>query len=219
MGTLLGDASLHIDRRYPNANKWLTLGHSIIQYDYIKFKHNILKPYAGKLDCRKFYKSGFEGTKERCQFSTRALPFFTRLRKLFYPKGKKIIPEEIMEILDWQGLAIWIGDDGTRIKRDDMIRIATESFSKEDNKMACKYLRRNLGIKCHVGITNNEIYLHKSTMWKVRKNAMLLLPGSMWYKFGVNSDIEHELPVETGRQVDLTYLNALGGEKHGGLEI
>ena len=42
----------------------------------------------------------------------RVHPYFTELRKLFYPDGKKIIPEGPLGELDDLGLAVWYMDDG-----------------------------------------------------------------------------------------------------------
>jgi hypothetical protein len=63
-------------------------------------------------------------------FFTRALPCFTELYNLFYPKGIKVIPENIIELLDPIALAHWICGDGE--VADAGLRLCTDSYSLPD---------------------------------------------------------------------------------------
>jgi len=46
--------------------------------------------------------------------STKTLDCFTYLGTSFYPKGKKIVPINIKDLLEPRGLAAWFGDDGNK---------------------------------------------------------------------------------------------------------
>ncbi len=62
------------------------------------------------------------------KFQTLSLDCFNIYRELFYDlNGKKVIPENIEELLTPKGLAFWFMDDGYKSKKG--LYLCTESFS------------------------------------------------------------------------------------------
>lgn len=64
-------------------------------------------------------------------FKTFTHPTFLDLYNLFYKDGKKIITKELLDNLDYVALAYWIMGDGSFKKRDNIIVLHTEGFTKE----------------------------------------------------------------------------------------
>ena len=73
-----------------------------------------------------------------------------KLRDLFYPEGKKIIPKDINKILTSPiSLAVWFMDDGTldyRPKDHCAFHLCTNCFTKEDTSKLIDVLKNNFGI-------------------------------------------------------------------------
>lgn len=100
IGSLLGDGSI------PSRGKGACFseGHSIKQLDYLKWKVGLLSPrFGGNLSI----------WHKMASFHTRSHPKFAEMRRLWYPNGKKVVPEEELQKLNELGLAVWYQDDGS----------------------------------------------------------------------------------------------------------
>ena len=110
---------------------------------------------------------------EQWYFSTRSLDELTDIHRIFYPKGKKIVPKEIKNLLDSSlSLAIWYMDDG---KLDFIPKVhcspyfCTDSFSFKDVESLINVLRENFGVMANIqnySIRNNiypRIYIKAIT--------------------------------------------------------
>lgn len=76
-------------------------------------------------------------------FRTENLPYFTWLRKEFYPKGKKIAPMDLVEQIDDFGIAVWFMDDGWT----NLARLKQSSGSRFDGGIALGVLPKSYGRK------------------------------------------------------------------------
>ena len=93
---------------------------------------------------------------------------------MFYPKGKKIVPKNIKELLrNPLTLAVWYQDDGTldcRSKYHYNAMFATYCFSFSDCKLLAKALRENFNLdarvcKCKMrGKTRYRLYIASKSM-------------------------------------------------------
>lgn len=142
IGTILGDGYLE-----PHGNGVrLQVKHSQRFQEYVEWKHRkfeIFKP--SKIYC-------CEGKYPALRFITRCHDKLQKLRDLFYPCGKKIIPDKISRLLNSNlALAVWFMDDGTIDKRQGSILFETQSFKKKDIVKLQKCLKDNFGI-------NNSIH-------------------------------------------------------------
>jgi len=111
MGMILGDA--HVRQLKKEAR--IEVAHSTSQKNYVLWKYENLKRWVISEPCLiKTYDARFDKTYTQWRFRTKSHEVFSSLRKLFYPKGKKIIPKEIVNILKSPlSLAVWYMDDGT----------------------------------------------------------------------------------------------------------
>lgn len=91
---------------------------------YLVWHFEELKPYSSRIGISRQVTAG----KYYKQFAhaTRSDPLFTKIRNLWYPNGKKIIPRGLK--LNSLSLAIWFCDDGTNDWKHRRISFATQAF-------------------------------------------------------------------------------------------
>lgn len=63
------------------------------------------------------------------RFRTLVHPSLNKYHDLFYRKNKKVVPDNLQDILTPRGLAYWIMDDGSK-SIHGQTKIHTESFTK-----------------------------------------------------------------------------------------
>ncbi len=87
-------------------------------------------------------------------FNTRYIKELSDLRKIFYPNGKKIVPNNISDLLvSPRSLAIWYMDDGGLDYRPGdhyNFTITTNSFSIKENRLLVDVLKRNFKIEVNI---------------------------------------------------------------------
>lgn len=138
IGSLLGDGCLV-------ANSWkkhyrLMMVQSHAQKAYIDWKYKQFEEFTLK-------KPVYKAITNSWSFRTISHPELTKWREIFYPFGKKIIPENINDLLrDPISIAIWYMDDGSLSSRKDTFILNTQSFTFEDNVKLQKCLLQNFGI-------------------------------------------------------------------------
>lgn len=110
IGTILGDAYLQSTGKQ---NARLRLEHGLKQESYLLWKvRELEKIFQGKLTylSRKHPKT--KQTYHYVRYQTYTHEFLGTLREMFYPRGKKQIPECLAEIINPFVLAVWYMDDG-----------------------------------------------------------------------------------------------------------
>ena len=116
IGTVLGDAYL---QKTGEKNARLRLEHGAKQKEYLFWKVNNLRQFfQGK---PKYLERIHPITKRTYQYwrhQSQSTPVLGRLRKIFYPEGKKRIPHDIQKLLTPRSVAVWYMDDGYYYRRD-----------------------------------------------------------------------------------------------------
>ncbi|MGH3092854.1 MAG: recombinase RecA [Gaiellaceae bacterium] len=102
LGGLLGDGSL---RQVSTHNVAFRVAHGSAQADYLSWKHQMLAPFAGKIEPM----GRGEG------FSTLPMQQLSWLRDAVYAGGgsKRAVTEELVRQLDARAIGVWYADDGT----------------------------------------------------------------------------------------------------------
>jgi hypothetical protein len=160
VGTVLGDGYLH-KNRYGDA--YLTICHGIKQKDYVTHKRKLLDNLCIAQPQETENKSGYKIGNKRVSFCTLTHPDLTKLCDLFYPKGKKIVTKEVLNLLTIAGFVWWFFDDGTRDHRNGRYSLATQSFTLEENKLIREYLFKKLKLYTSVVTHTNafgKTYYH-----------------------------------------------------------
>uniref|UniRef100_UPI0022374588 LAGLIDADG endonuclease n=1 Tax=Ramaria cf. rubripermanens TaxID=2016387 RepID=UPI0022374588 len=147
LGLLLGD----LYGRYRYGNTRFVFKQGLIHKDYLYHLYELFslfcpsepKIFRGLLDTRtgKIYSS--------ISFSTYTLPCFNELYHLFYLSGKKVIPNNIEDLLTPLSLAYWIADDGSWNKPQRYVSLSTESFTLAEVELLIKVLNTKFNLSCY----------------------------------------------------------------------
>jgi len=151
IGGLLGDLTAQLNGIHCR----LTFDHSAEQLEYVRWKHNILKPYmAGevKVTARTDNRTGKINMKAIAR--TLTLPDFNYYYELFYcysqteDKIVKKVPTNIGDLLTSElALAIWYLDDGARRTDCSGLRLHTNDFTYKEVLLLQSALLQNYQIK------------------------------------------------------------------------
>ena len=122
-------------------------------------------------------------------FATLALPCFNELYEAFYLEGKKIIPNNIADLLSEVSLAYWIMDDGSFTGSG--LKLHTNAFSLEELNLLIKALDKNFSIKASVNVSNREksqfsLYISKNQMSRVKDLVIKHMHPDMLYKLNID---------------------------------
>lgn len=79
------------------------------------------------------------------QVKTLAFPCLNEFHDLFYPGGKKVVPQNIGQLLTPRALAVWIMDDGGKGTYGEMI-LHTRSFTLQEVNLLQEVLVTNFGL-------------------------------------------------------------------------
>ena len=191
IGSTLGDS--HLEKRKGGLGTRVVFEQSSKNVEYLMWFHKYLytrgycNPNKPKLQIR------IRKNNERTfQYRINSYTFFSFnwIHDMFYimKEGKlvKIVPSNIREYLTPLALAIWFMDDGS--KSNKTIRIATNSFTYEDNLFLCSVLKERYNIKASVQSSGKNkgfiLYIStKSTIDFIKIIKPYMLP-SMYYKLG-----------------------------------
>src|SRR5579862_2119725 len=146
IGVLLGDAYLRRPKSSHNTKLVFDQSNNLHK-DYLLHLYEVFEPLTvtspkmtnRKPDIRtgKVYNS--------IKFSTLSLPCLNNYYELFYPNGKKIIPDNIDKLLTARSLAYLIMDDGGKSYYGQTI-IHTRSYSKFEVELLQKAILINFGL-------------------------------------------------------------------------
>lgn len=163
LGSVLGDGCLKLAPHSKNAR--LTIGHSIMQFEYLKWKCEKLTPFSRKITLDQKAKtkiiSGKESnSKDFYKFFTIAHPDITDFYNRYVVGGKKRINKSIINELDIVSLSIWFADDGSVYvdKRNNVptCMLATNSFSYEEQLLLVESLRKFFSGTIKIDIQGND---------------------------------------------------------------
>lgn len=183
IGTILGDAHLEKNGRYVR----LKIDHSIKQQAYVEHKYKIFREHAAGIP--KIVSVADKRTLQiykHVRFNTKSISQFVKYRSLFYSDGRKIVPDQISEILiSPLALAIWFMDDGARRTDCKALRLHTSAYSFLENTLLVNTLRKNFDIKSKIHKVKEGSYTLYIPSNEAKKFCQLIEPyiiPSMRYK-------------------------------------
>ena len=180
VGKLLSDGWL--DKYSLNSNVRFKFKQSINRSDYVIYSWMGLSHYCSNIPY--IVKSIRKGKiSHGIEFSTRSLPCFNELHTLFYRNNKKVVPDNIYNILNPIALAHWIMGDGAILNKG--LVLCTDSFTLQE----VIRLRNVLNIKYNIDSTiqgwkndRPRIYILQDSMPKLIKLVKPYILPSMLYK-------------------------------------
>lgn len=161
VGSLLGDGTLRVGYDSINAN--FKVEHGLKQKDYVFWKYSYFKMWAltpPEISYR--YDENRSKYPKSWWFRTVRHAKLTEYRKLFYPKGVKIIPYNIDRFLNPLSLAVWIMDDGS-LNRNSL-DVSTYSFSVDDIRHILEVLEKKFSI-------SGKFYKDRDKGYRIRFSA------------------------------------------------
>jgi hypothetical protein len=152
VGSILGDG--HLTPLNKKGESQLFLKYDDKTLSYLEWLHKMLSP-IGVNRIKEKSKGGYH----QHYFTTLPNRELGEFRKLFYPEGKKIVPENISKLLtDPIAISIWYMDDGSIDYRKNYHRNATFStfcFSFKECECLQKAILKNFKI---------QVSIHKTKM-------------------------------------------------------
>ena len=104
-----------------------------------------------KLKLKKVKKKTYKSYRFTCRVSD----YTQKMREQFYPYGVKIIPNNLLQLLSPQALAVWYMDDGgtswykTKRGWKPLARIYTLGFTEDDHDLLVDYFNFQWNIIAH----------------------------------------------------------------------
>jgi hypothetical protein len=137
LGSLLGDARLECRSKSIRAKHTarLRIHQSDKQKDYVFWKYEKLDNIVAKGP--RFTKVWHDSKRNKDHYSwyfhTQSNEALGLIHKLFYQNNIKVVPRDLIEVLDPLGFAVWYMDDGSNNGSD--ITLNTHCFSNQEHRM------------------------------------------------------------------------------------
>ena len=159
-GAILGDGFL---QKTGEKNARLRLEHGYKQKDFLLWKVKMLAPFfQGKPKYIQRIHPQTQKTYRYWRIQSQAMPYLGRMRKIFYPEGKKQIPFDVAKNLTPISLAVWYMDDGYYYKRDKCSFLYLGNVSQAEAENVQKALKDNFGLLSRVKIKKKGFAIYFS---------------------------------------------------------
>lgn len=218
-GSLLGDGCL------PKSihNNRFTKNQCRKYHEYLLWHYERLKPYSGRfseiysddeLFCNEDGTLARRKTERRLigyDYATSQHPVFTKLRQIWYPDGKKVVPENIE--LTPLAIAIWFCDDGSNSFDQRSAIFCTESFTFDEAKLLCDKLS-TFDINPRIMTKMSKKTKKKQPLLKVSKDSYdslirLIKPHVIWNCMSHKIQWRQATPQHLQPQAKLTVADVL----------
>ena len=189
VGILLGDA--HIVRRSPTGNSRLVYSQTAIKHkNYFDYVFSFFSVYCANdymPQSRLIVDTRTKKTYSAISFTTMQLPCFNEYREMFYDLNrKKVIPNNIIDLLTSRGLAFWTMDDGSR--QGSGFHISVYGFTNSDVDKLMFTLQDKFNLKCSIHYNKDNkprIYIFKESMETLISLVKPYFIKEMLYKLGL----------------------------------
>jgi hypothetical protein len=199
VGSLLGDGYVE-----HNGNGYrLQILHSLRQRKYLQWKYAELKRWtASAPKVRSHVDHRYRKSHLSIRFRTRNADAFQALHERWYSGRKKIVPGNIVNMLDPFALAIWYMDDGGRRKDCRGMFLNTLSFTDDEQALLQYALNKRYGIetRLHFVTDGYRIYIPSSMSARLTKLIAPLMDQSMYYKLPYDPVTTEPVPLERARR-------------------
>ena len=167
-GIILGDGYL---QKTGEKNARLRLEHGYQQREYLFWKVAKLQPlFQGKPVYLERIHPLTKRTYKYWRHQSQSTPYLGKLRKIFYPEGKKIIPDNLEKYLAPMTLAVWYMDDGYYYLRDKCGYLYLGNVSEKEANIVHNAILKRFGIETRIKVKKKgfAIYFPNSQCEKLK---------------------------------------------------
>ncbi len=149
VGTILGDAFL---QKTGEKNARLRLEHGGKQKSYLLWKvKNLSQLFQGKPTYLRRIHPLSKQAYEYWRHQSQSMPELGKLRRIFYPEGKKTIPPNLEEFLRSPlVLAVWYMDDGYYYARDRIAYLYLGNVTRAEADVAARAMQAQFDLHARV---------------------------------------------------------------------
>lgn len=185
IGTVLGDAYL---QKTGEKNARLRLEHGAKQKEYLFWKVNNLRQFfQGK---PKYLERMHPITKRTYQYwrhQSQSTPVLGKLRKIFYPEGKKRIPDGIQKLLTPRSVAVWYMDDGYYYARDRCAYIYLGNVQREEAERVQRAFDKKFDITTRVLVKKKGFAIYFSPREAIKLKSLIQNDMLNYFKYKLPS--------------------------------
>lgn len=187
IGMILGDGYL---QKTGEKNSRLRLEHSLKQEEYLLWKVSLLPElFQGKPEILQRVHPITKKTYSYIRHQSNSSPELGKLQKLFYPDGRKKIPENLSGLIRSDiSLAIWYLDDGYYYQKDNSMYLYLGKVSKKEAQIASKAILEKFGIQNSILDKKNKgfvLYFSPKEIPKLKLIVEKYIMPSMAYKLPI----------------------------------
>ncbi len=174
IGCVLGDG--YIRQLEGRKDAFLEINHSIKAKDYVDWKYEILKNICQSPPKQRI----IDAIRTAYRFFTCQNEEISKIHRLFYQKGVKIIPKGL--VLNPFILAVWYMDDGSKTSKND-VYLNSQQFKMLEQKRLL-YALRKIGISGRINKDKKyyRIRIHKESIPDFVRIIRPIIVPSMNYK-------------------------------------
>ena len=182
VGSILGDGCLALTPNERAAR--LMIEQSYFHKEYVDWLYEIFRSWVNKKP-RQVARAGWGRHYQKYLFQTLSHPELLKVRQMFYQGKKKIVPQNIGDLLTPRAFAVWFMDDGSSKSRECNGRlVCTHGFTNIEVDLLVRVLTQKFSLLCRPRVQRDgtEIYINAQS---ARKLYFLLNPyfcDSMKYK-------------------------------------
>ncbi|MBU1017096.1 hypothetical protein KJ678_02940 [Patescibacteria group bacterium] len=184
IGSILGDGYI---QKTGSKNARLRYEHSYKQKEYLMWKVSMLGTlFNGRPVFMERVHPKTNRTYKYVRHQSNSTPYLGRLRKGFYPKGRKIIPSNLRDLLKHPiSLAVWFFDAGYLCKKHCGSYLYLGRVSSEEATVAQVAIHQNFDINSKVyskGVKGYALYFNSDNTKKLVGLVKVFASSDMIYK-------------------------------------
>ena len=178
-GMLLGDSFLERNGKFVR----LVTDHSLKQKEYLEWKARQINLLSTPIVLKKRSDTRTGKIYSHCVLRTYTNPALEKYVSLFYQGNRKIIPKQLSLIINPQMLAIWIMDDGYKRNDCNALRLNTQGYTLNEQKIIKEALK-TIGLKANIQKHKEHfvIYIPSDSMQHLRNLVGKFIAPTMEYK-------------------------------------
>lgn len=181
-GLIISDAWLQINK---SGNTRFFFKQSFSNFIFVFFIFNYINHYCSTYPS--ITNTYINGKKIKgISLNTRSYPCLTEFYNMFYVKGKKIVPLNLYEIIDYEFLAFWIMCNGSKAGKG--IYLQTQSFTLKECAFIISVLNYKFNLICNIHMQRNQptIYISSNSIKILKPKIFPFFLPSMYYKLNIN---------------------------------